>query len=159
MPRQVSWALLALTVVLASVWHLQAQWNYRAFVRTAQGLALQFAEAALEETPERVRVRFTVVLTNSTAHAIPVEGASCLLYAGREFVGPCVISADVPAVVAPHGEWRLPVVTEITGHYLEMYRETQAEGVRVQGSVQIELPVGGDFVKVTRRFHELIPKR
>jgi hypothetical protein len=128
-------------------------------VRAAQGLTLQFTETALEETPERVRVRFTLVLTNSTAHAIPVEGASCLLYAGREFVGPCVISADVPAVVAPHGEWRLPVVTEITGHYLEMYRETQAEGVRVQGSVQIELPLGGDFVKVTRRFHELIPKR
>jgi hypothetical protein len=159
MPRKISWALLALTVVLASVWYLQAQWNYRVFVRAAQGLALQFAEAALEETPERVRVRFTLVLTNSTAHAIPVEGASCLLYAGQEFVGPCVISSDVPAVVPPHGEWHLPVVTEITGHYLESYRKTGSGGVRVQGSVQIELPVGSDFVKVTRRFNELISQR
>lgn len=159
MPRKVSWALLALTVVLASLGHLQTQLNYRAFVHAAQGLTLSITEAALEETPERVRVRLTVVLTNSTERAIPIEGVSCLLYAGQEFLGPCVISGDAPAVAPSQGEWRVTIVTEITGHYLENYRKSQAESVRIQGGVQLELPVGSGFVKVTRRFSELISKR
>nr|BAL57424.1 hypothetical protein HGMM_F50D11C33 [uncultured Acetothermia bacterium]BAL59806.1 hypothetical protein HGMM_OP4C442 [Candidatus Acetothermum autotrophicum] len=159
MPRKVFWGLLAGAVVLTSIWHLQTQLNYRAFVHLAQGLRLSVADAALEETPERVRVRFTVVLTNSTERAIPVEGTSCLLYAGQEFLGPCVISSDAPAVVPPQGEWRIDVITEITGHYLENYRKVEADGVRVQGSVQIALPLGSDSIKAMRRFSELIPKR
>jgi hypothetical protein len=159
MPRKISWVLLAISVVLASFSYLQTQRNYRAFVHTAQGVTLQFTEASLEETPERVRVRFTLVLKNSTERAIPVEGVSCLLYAGQEFLGPCVISAAAAPAVLPQQEWRVAVITEITGHYLENYRRVEAEGVRVQGSVQIELPVGSDSVKVTRRFSELIPKR
>lgn len=159
MPRKVSWGLLAGAVVLASLWHLQTQLNYRAFVHAAQGLTLSVTDAALEEAPDRVSVRLTLVLTNSTERAIPVEGASCLLYADQEFLGPCVISGDAPAVAPPQGEWRITIVTEITGHYLENYRKSQAESVHVQGGVQLELPVGGDFVKVTRRFRELISKR
>ena len=159
MPRKVSWALLISVVVLASLWHLQTQWSYRAFIRVAQGIALEFADAALQETPESVRVQFTLVLKNSTERTIPVESASCLLYAGPEFLGPCAIEGESPATVLPQGEWRLDVITEITGHYLDNYRKAQAEGVRVQGSVQLELPVGSDSLKVTRRFRELIPKR
>lgn len=159
MPRKIAWALLVISVVLASFWHLQTQLGYRAFVRVAQGVTLQVADAALEEASERVRVRFTLVLANSTERAIPVEGASCLLYAGQEFLGPCEISADAAHSVPPHGEWRLDVITEIRGHYLENYRKAHSEGVRVQGSVQLELPAGNTSIKVTRRFSELIPKR
>lgn len=159
MPRKVSWALLAISVVLTSLWHLQTQWSYRAFVRTAQGIALKLTNATLQETPESVRVQFTLVLKNSTERTIPVEGASCLLYAGQEFLGPCAITGEAPAAVPPQGEWRLDIITEITGHYLDNYRRAQAEGVRVQGSVQLELPLGGSSVKVTRRFRELIAQR
>lgn len=159
MPRKIAWTLLVISVVLASFWHLQTQLGYRTFVRVAQGVTLQVADAALEEAPQRVRVRFTLVLANSTGRAIPVEGASCLLYAGQEFLGPCEISTDAAHSVPPHGEWRLDVITEISGHYLENYRRAHAEGVRVQGSAQLELPAGSTSIKVTRRFSELIPKR
>ncbi len=158
MPRKISWALLVISAGLASLWHLQTQWSYRAFVQVAQGVILQVTDATLEETPGGVRVRFTLILENATGQAIPVEGANCLLYAGQEFLGPCVISADA-ALAPPHGEWRLDVITEISGYYLENYRKAQAEGVGVQGDVQIALPIGSDFIKVTRRFRELISKR
>ncbi len=158
MPRKISWALLGISAVLISWWYFQTQWSYRAFVQVARGITLQLADSVLEETQERVLVRFTLLIKNTSERAIPFEGASCLLYAGQEFLGPCAISADA-ALISPHGEWRLEVITELSGHYLENYRKAQADGVRVQGTVQLELPVGSDSIKVTRRFHELIPKQ
>lgn len=158
MQRKISWALLGTLVLISSVWYIQAQWNYQKLIQLARGLALQLTDAALEELPQAVRVRFTLVLNNTGAQAITVEGVSCLLTAGREFLGPCVISDGVPSVVPAYTTWRLIVITDITGYYRENYLKAQAEGVRVRGSLQIELPLGDNPVTITRRFDEFIPK-
>jgi hypothetical protein len=157
MQRKISWALLGALVLIASLWYAQAQWSYQRFIQTARGLEVQFTDTAVEETPAAVRVRFTLVLTNTSDQVIPIEGVSCLLYAGREFLGPCTILSTSPAVPA-RGEWRLTVTTDITGHYQENYHRARTEGIRVKGSLQMELPLGDGFVKVTRRFHQVISR-
>jgi hypothetical protein len=158
MTRKISWGLLTTLVIVAGAIHFQTQWSYRAFVSLAREITLQITETALEEATQSVRVRFTIVLTNATAQPIPLEGVSCLLYAHREFIGPCVLSTDLPEAVPPHGELKIAVITEVTGPYWENYRRAQAAEVRVSGSVQLELPLGSDFVKASRRFTALIPK-
>ncbi len=156
MQRKISWALLGALVGVASLWYSQAHSNYHRFIEIARGVEVQFTDTAVEETAEAVRIRFTLVLKNASDHVIPIEGVSCLLYAGREFLGPCAMAPPTP--LPARGDWRLTVTTDVIGHYRENYYRERAEGIRVRGSLQMELPVGDGSVKVTRRFHQLISR-
>jgi hypothetical protein len=147
---------------LAGYWHTQAQMGYQRVLEAARNLELQFKESALEEAPDTVRVRFSLVLVNTGEEEIVVKSVSCLLYAGREFLGPsCQSATETAPSVLPGQEWRLDVTTAITGHYLNNYwearREGGTEGITVRGTVQLRLPINeSEFLEAKRRFNEEI---
>lgn len=160
MTPRIAWALLIILGLLNALWHAQAQLNYQRLIHISRALELRVAEAALEESPQSLHVRFVLILTNASDQTIPVESVSCLLRAGEEFLGPCELPTEIAPNVSAGGEWRLSVVTEVRGHYWENYQKARQDptvaGVLVQGSVQVQLPTGRDFVETPRRFQHLI---
>ncbi|MCS6903245.1 MAG: hypothetical protein NZO41_03080 [Candidatus Bipolaricaulota bacterium] len=160
MTPRIAWALLIALGLLNALWHAQAQWNYQRLIQISRALELRVEESTLEEAPQSLQVRFTLILTNASDQTIPVEGVSCLLWAGEEFLGPCQLPTEIAPNVSAEGEWRLLVVTEVRGHYWENYQQARSaqsfQGVLVRGSVQVRLPTGRGLLETTRRFHTLI---
>lgn len=160
MNRKIAWVLLGGLALLTAIWHAQAQLSYQKLIQTSRALELRIEDGALEETPQTVRVRFTLILTNSSNQEIPVEGVSCLLWAGDEFLGPCQLPTEIAPSIAAGGEWQLTVSTEVQEYYWENYqqarREQKIEGIVAKGSVQVRLPTGRHFREAPLRFHKLI---
>ncbi|MCS6937387.1 MAG: hypothetical protein NZ610_06860 [Candidatus Bipolaricaulota bacterium] len=160
MTPRIAWALLIVLGLLNALWHAQAQWNYQRLIQISRALELRVEETALEEMPQSLRVRFTLILTNSSDQTIPIEGVSCLLWAGEKSLGPCALPTEIAPSVSAGGEWRLEVVAEVRGHYWENYHQARSapgfQGVLVRGSVQVRLPTGRGPLETTRRFHALI---
>ncbi len=160
MNRQIAWVLLVGLALLTAIWHAQAQLSYQHLIQTSRALELRVKEGALEETLQTLRVRFTLLLINSSNQEIPVAGVSCLLWAGDEFLGPCQLPTEISPSVAAGGQWQLTVSTEVRDYYWESYqraRRAQAiPEILVKGSVQVRLPTGRDLLETSRRFNQLI---
>lgn len=159
MRRSIFWVLLLALVGFAAFWHYEAQQSFDRFVQTNRSFEIVVEQGTLTELTDLIQVQFELLLKNSGNQEIPLDGISCLLYVGDEFLAPCDITDKIAQSVSAHGEWRLAVATEVEGYYYQNYLKAKAAGVssiQVRGSVQIKLPIGREQMNTTRKFTTLI---